>query len=135
METSDQVFSPQTHQNIKIPVICFTTENLTPSTSSWVSTCKAVREAMEEFSCFVAVYDKFDSELISEVFASLKVLFDLPVEAKLLSSNPDKPGFSYSGPRPDLPLHETLSIEDSTTIEAVKRFTNLMWPSGNDHFW
>ncbi|XP_027109430.1 probable 2-oxoglutarate-dependent dioxygenase AOP1.2 [Coffea eugenioides] len=135
MESNPQVYSPQTQQNNIVPVIYFTTENLNPGTGSWFSTCKAVREALEEFSCFVAVYDKVEPEFISDAFASFKELFNLPMETKLLNTIPDRPAFGYIRPRPETPVHETVGIEDSTTIEAVHSFANVIWPSGNDHFW
>ncbi|XP_071936840.1 deoxypodophyllotoxin synthase isoform X2 [Coffea arabica] len=135
METNNpQVCNSQTQKSKTIPVIYFTTENLNLGTSSWLSTCKAVREALEEFSCFIAVYDKAESECKIDVFASLKEFFNLPMETKLLNVHPDKSAFGYFGPKPNFPLLEAISIEDSTTIEAVQSFANLAWPSGNDHF-
>ncbi|CDP08608.1 unnamed protein product [Coffea canephora] len=134
MENNPQVYTPQTQQNNIVPVIYFTAENLNPGTGSWFSTCKAVSEALEEFSCFVAVYDKVEPEFISDAFASFKELFNLPMETKLLNTIPDRPAFGYIRPRPETPVHETVGIEDSTTIGAVQSFANVIWPSGNDHF-
>lgn len=134
MESIPQVLTSPTQKSNTIPVIHFTTENLNLGTSSWFSTCKAVREALEEFSCFIAVCDKAESECMSGAFASLKEFFNLPMEKKLLNLHPDKNASGYFGPKPDSPLLEAISIEDSTTIEAVQSFANLAWPSGNDHF-
>ena len=89
MDINPQVDSPQTQQNNSAPVIDCNTENLNPGTGTWFSTCKAVSEALEEFSCFVAVYDKVEPEFISDAFASFKELFNLPMETKLLNTNQD----------------------------------------------
>ncbi|XP_037491297.1 probable 2-oxoglutarate-dependent dioxygenase AOP1 [Jatropha curcas] len=44
--------------NSKLPVIDFASENLEAAgTSGWVSKCKDVLKALEEYGCFVAVYE------------------------------------------------------------------------------
>ena len=43
---------------IQITFIDFSKENLKPGTSSWLSTRNKVQSALEEYSCFEAVYDK-----------------------------------------------------------------------------
>ncbi|CAI9102428.1 OLC1v1000694C1 [Oldenlandia corymbosa var. corymbosa] len=122
----------------ELPVISFTGENLKPGTKSWRSTCKAVREAMEEFSSFIAVYDNDGKlggpgpELMRSVFSSMEEFFDLPKETKLINTS-QMPGFGYFGEISEN-LLETAGIGDSTNVEAVRRFSDLMWPSGNDKF-
>ncbi|CAI9102427.1 OLC1v1000693C1 [Oldenlandia corymbosa var. corymbosa] len=121
----------------KLPIINFTAENLTPGTENWRSTCKAVREAMEEFSSFIGVYDDDGElgprpELMRSVFSSLKELFDLPEETKSLNTS-ELPGFGYFGGM-WWQLIETVGIGDSTSLESVQSFTKLMWPSGNNNF-
>ncbi|KAL3537913.1 hypothetical protein ACH5RR_001279 [Cinchona calisaya] len=134
MEINDQIFVLQTKQKNSIPVIDFTKQSLNPGTSSWISTCKAVREAMEEYGCFIAFDNKVDFELRSAVFGFLEELFDLPVEKKMLNTS-NIPFFGYIGKMPNADqLYESMGIEDSTTIDAVQSFANLMWPSGNNQF-
>lgn len=138
METCSQsVFFPEEQHNNSIPVIDFTTQKLAPSTSYWVSTRKAVREAMEKYGYFVAVYNEVGSELKNAVFGLLKDLLDLPTETKSLNTS-DNPYFGYVGKVPGDhvdPPFESLGFGDSTTLEAVQSFAKLMWPSGNSNFW
>ncbi|TYJ13962.1 hypothetical protein E1A91_A10G085800v1 [Gossypium mustelinum] len=46
----------------------------------------------------------------------------------------EKPLNGYVGQIPKLPLHESLGIDNATSIEGTRFFTNLMWPQGNDRF-
>ncbi|PON89440.1 Oxoglutarate/iron-dependent dioxygenase [Trema orientale] len=119
----------------KIPTINLSKRNLISSTSSWLSTCDEVRQALEEYGCFVATYDKVSPQLHDSIFGEAKELFDLPTDVKMKNIS-DKPYFGYIGNHPLIPpLHESLGIANSTTLEAAQSFTNLMWPSsGNDHF-
>jgi isopenicillin N synthase-like dioxygenase len=118
----------------KLPVLDFSFENLKPGTSSWVSACKEVRLALEDYGCFVLVYNKVPSDLRNGVFGALKELFDLPTETKMQNKY-EKPLNGYVGQIPKLPLHESMGIDNATTQEGTQSFTNLMWPNGNDNFW
>ncbi|KAL3528816.1 hypothetical protein ACH5RR_008138 [Cinchona calisaya] len=60
-------------------------------------------------------------------------LFDLPIETKVLDTS-EYPGHGFLGQQPLVPLYETLGIENATTPHGVHKFTNLMWPNGNDSF-
>lgn len=117
----------------KLPVLDFSIENLKPGTSSWVSTCKEVCQALEDYGCFIVVYNKFPSEFRNEVFGALEELFDLPTEIKMQNKY-EKAVKGYVGQIPQLPLHESLGIDDPTTIEGTQFFTNQIWPNGNEHF-
>ncbi|KAF3450812.1 hypothetical protein FNV43_RR06901 [Rhamnella rubrinervis] len=120
----------------KLPVIDFSKEDLKPGTSSWFSISNDVRHALEQYGCFVAQFDKVSLQLHNSMFSELKELFDLPTETKVKNIS-DKPYFGYAGHSTTpyvAPLHESMGIENSTTLEAVQGFTNLMWPAGNDHF-
>ncbi|XP_059633894.1 probable 2-oxoglutarate-dependent dioxygenase AOP1 [Cornus florida] len=117
----------------KLPVIDFTKENLNPGTSSWFSACNDVQHALEEYGCFIAVYEKVSLELSNEIFCALEELFDLPSETKVLNTS-DKPYYGYFGQHPAAMLHESMGIGEATTLEAIQSFANVMWPSGNDHF-
>lgn len=118
----------------RLPVIDFCVGNLKPGTNSWLLSSKEVLNALEEYGCFVAVYDKVSSELDNTLFRQLEELFDLPTETKVQNTS-DKPYFGYIGQHPLIPLHESMGIDDATTHKGVESFTNLMWPTGNDHFW
>lgn len=120
----------------KIPTIDFSEGNLKPGTSSWFSVCNDVRRALEEYGCFVALYDKISQQHRTSMFSELKELFDLPTEIKMKNVS-DKPYFGYIGNHPSIPpLHESLGIENATTLEGVESFTNIIWPKrGNNHFW
>ncbi|GFY92690.1 2-oxoglutarate (2OG) and Fe(II)-dependent oxygenase superfamily protein [Actinidia rufa] len=119
----------------KLPVVDFTKEALKPGTSSWTLACENVRNALEEYGCFVAVYDKVSLDLDKAFFSSLVELFDLPTETKAQNIAPeDKPYFGYFGQVPLLPLYESMGIDEAPTLQGTQAFTNLMWPKGNAHF-
>ncbi|XP_047957399.1 probable 2-oxoglutarate-dependent dioxygenase AOP1 [Salvia hispanica] len=94
---------------------------------NWESVKIQVRQALEEFGCFEAIYDHIHLHLQKKVLDGLKQLFDLPLQVKLCNKA-QKPYHGYVGQIPSLPLYESLGIEDVTS------FTNLMWPEGNPSF-
>ncbi|KAF2323148.1 hypothetical protein GH714_033673 [Hevea brasiliensis] len=117
----------------KLPVLDFSKETLNPGTSCWLKACADVRQALEEYGCFAVEYKKLSPELRDGVFGVLKELFDLPTEVKM-QNKCQRPLISYIGHDSRIPLHESMGIEDAATLEAAKKFSNLMWPSGNDRF-
>lgn len=117
-----------------IPVIDLSNEDLKPGTKTWVSTCKEIRHALEEFGCFQAIYRKVSLDLHNQTFATAAELFELPTETKKKNTS-TKPYFDYFGQYSVIPLYESLGIDNPTTLESTQSFTNLMWPSGNDRFW
>ncbi|CAL5401291.1 unnamed protein product [Camellia sinensis] len=117
----------------KLPTVEFTGENLKPGKSSWIATCHEVRRALEEYGCFVAVYERVDLELDEAIFSELEELFDLPTETKVQNTS-DVPYFGYVGQLPDIPLYESMGISDPQTLQGTQTFTKLMWPAGNDKF-
>uniref|UniRef100_A0A2N9F458 Fe2OG dioxygenase domain-containing protein n=1 Tax=Fagus sylvatica TaxID=28930 RepID=A0A2N9F458_FAGSY len=115
----------------KIPVIDFSSEDLKPGTSSWLSTRKAVCHALEEQGCFVAeVGNKISLEHHNKIFGTIGELFELPTETKMQNTH-DKPYRGYINVRS---VHESMGIDNATSLEDTQKFTNLMWPNGNDHF-
>ncbi|KAK4364319.1 hypothetical protein RND71_015677 [Anisodus tanguticus] len=120
---------------LKLPLINLSNEYLKPDTTNWLSTCDEVRRALEEYGCFLAVYDSVQPELNNDIFHALEELFHLPTETKIRNTS-EKPFYGYYGQIPDIPLHESLGINigDAITTEGIQEFTNLMWPCGNDHF-
>ncbi|XP_065629088.1 probable inactive 2-oxoglutarate-dependent dioxygenase AOP2 [Quercus suber] len=92
-------------------------------------------QALEDYGCFVVVYDKAPLELRNEVFGALEELFDLPTETKMKNKYDQKPLNCYVGQIPKIPLHESMGIDNATTIEGTQIFTNMLWPNGNNRFW
>lgn len=132
-EERAQLAMPSQKQG-KIPVMDFCAANLKPGTDYWVSACDNVRQALEEYGCFEALYDEVSLELHNAVFDSLVELFTLPVQTKALNIS-DKPYHGYFGQNPFMPLNESMGIEDPQILNRTQAFTNLMWPSGNESFW
>ncbi|KAG8497066.1 hypothetical protein CXB51_008355 [Gossypium anomalum] len=118
---------------MKLPVISFSEENLKPGTNGWASACKDVRRALEEHGCFEAKFDKLPGQLHDAVFATAEELFQLPTEVKMRNTS-DVPFFGYFGQYKTVPLYESLAIDHPTSLDGTQRFTNLMWPAGNDRF-
>ncbi|KAB5574134.1 hypothetical protein DKX38_001328 [Salix brachista] len=117
----------------QLPTLDFTSEDLKPGTSCWIKACSDVRLALEEYGCFVVEYNKLPLEMRDEVFGVLKELFDLPTETKM-KNRYAKPLNGYVGQIAKLPLHESMGIDNATSIAATQNFTDLMWPDGNDRF-
>ncbi|KAL3511832.1 hypothetical protein ACH5RR_024549 [Cinchona calisaya] len=116
-----------------LPVIDFTNKNLDPNSNSWLSTREDVVRALEDYGCFIAIYDKFSSDLHQAIFHASEELFDLPQEIKVLNTS-DTPSHGYVGQEPIIPLYEGFGVENATTLQGVQKFTNLLWPNGNDTF-
>ncbi|XP_021817970.1 2-oxoglutarate-dependent dioxygenase AOP2-like [Prunus avium] len=117
----------------KLPVLDFSKEALKPGTNSWLLACKDVRQALEEFGCFVVLYDKISPEFRNAFLGALQELFDLSTQTKMTNKY-EKPLNGYVGQIPKLPLHESLGIDNATNLEETQKFTKLMWPGGNDKF-
>ena len=120
--------------NIRLPVINLTEEILRSGKDSWTEARNIVTRAFEEYGCFIAVHDKYPSEVSDSLFSELQDLFNLPLEIKVQNTS-QTPLSGYARPRPYLPLYESTSIEDAINLEAVQKFTNQMWPSKNNHIW
>ncbi|CAI9099272.1 OLC1v1036060C1 [Oldenlandia corymbosa var. corymbosa] len=119
---------------VKLPVIDFSEEAVNPGTNSWFSACKEIKDAFEDHTSFIIHYPTIKKEVNDAIFLASEELFDLPIERKLKNkSNPDKL-FGYIGQIPQNPTFEGMVIEDATSQESLDKFTNLMWPSGNDRF-
>lgn len=118
----------------RIPVIDFSEKGgLRPQTEPWHRTTKMVKLALEEYGCFVALYDEVSQDLRRRVFHEMEGLFDLPADVKAQNVS-DKPYHGYGGHHPLIPLLEGTGIDNATSLDSVQTFTNLMWPMGNDRF-
>lgn len=118
----------------QLPLIDFTNQNLKPGTDTWLSTCHDVRSALEDHGGFMALYDKAGSDIYNPVYSSMENFFNLSIETKRKKTT-EKPIFSYSGQLSRIPLYESVGIMNPLCIEDCQKFTNIMWPQGNDHFW
>nr|XP_043608161.1 2-oxoglutarate-dependent dioxygenase AOP2-like [Erigeron canadensis] len=116
-----------------LPVIDLSVKNLNFTSSSHVTTCDEVVRALEEYGCFVAIYDGVSQELHDAIFRASQELFDLPIEVKVLNTS-DTPMHGYVGQIPANPLYEGLGIENATTKEGVENFTKTICPVGNESF-
>ncbi|KAL2320700.1 hypothetical protein Fmac_029669 [Flemingia macrophylla] len=119
--------------HLSLPVIDFSDENLKAGTDTWLSACDVVRGALEDHGGFLALYDKVDPLLYDSIFSAMEQLFDLPLEAKMQHTT-DKPIYSYAGQRPDIPLYESMAIDNPLNAEDCHTYTTTMWPQGNNHF-
>lgn len=121
----------QQQQSSNVPVLDFTNiADLKPGTSSWLSACSRVREALEEYSCFVVSYDEISQELKEDVYGGMKELFDLPVETKK-GYNVGRSGLGYFLSARD-PLFESMTVQDTNNVETAEDFINSMLPSSSD---
>lgn len=75
---------------LQLPVINFSKQDLKPGSQEWDLLKSQVRQALEEYGCFEALFDKASLELRNAVFEGLEELFDLPLQAKMLNVS-DKP--------------------------------------------
>ncbi|KAG2403354.1 2-oxoglutarate-dependent dioxygenase [Vigna angularis] len=117
----------------ELPVVDFTKQNLKDSTHTWLSTCQVVRSALEDHGGFLALYDNISSETYDSVYSEMKKFFDLPTETKRRKTT-DKPIFSYSGQRPQIPLYESAGIMNPLSFQDCQKYTHVMWPQGNHAF-
>lgn len=117
----------------KLPIIDFTMENLKPGTNSWSKARKEAVGALEEYGCFVSLYDKVSLKIHDDVFQALEELFHLPTQKKVQNKS-SKPLYGYVGQIPFIPLYESMGIDSANTLEGIQNFTNFMWPNGNNAF-
>ncbi|KAL6200209.1 hypothetical protein ACLB2K_029991 [Fragaria x ananassa] len=117
----------------ELPTIDFSLQDLKPGSSSWAKTCKQVRYALEEYGCFVALYQQVSPQMIDNIFGHSKDLFELPLETKVKNTSKE-PYRGYIGPIPFMPHYEGMGIENVTCPQATQKFRDLMWPNGKTEF-
>ncbi|CAJ2669478.1 unnamed protein product [Trifolium pratense] len=113
----------------KLPVIDFTNINL--ANKELVKS--QIYDALVEYGCFEATFDKIPLDLRKAIFGSLEELFDLPLEKKQVNVCKMKHQ-GYVGQSPYVPLFESLSIDYPNDFERVNTITNIRWPQGNLNF-
>ncbi|KAA3479385.1 2'-deoxymugineic-acid 2'-dioxygenase [Gossypium australe] len=104
-----------------LPILDFSNAELKPGTDSWLVACKKVTHALEQYGCFIIEYDKFPLQLHNQVFSLLEELFLLPTETKM-KNRYEKPLNGYVGQIPKLPLHESLGIDNATSVEGTREY-------------
>ncbi|KAG6584273.1 putative 2-oxoglutarate-dependent dioxygenase AOP1.2, partial [Cucurbita argyrosperma subsp. sororia] len=113
----------------ELPVVRFSSHNLQSGGRKWGSTREKVREALEEYGCFVALYDSVSMEASSlKMMEAMKEVFEVPLERKVQNVS-EKPFHGYFGQNPLMPIHESMGIEDPLLPSNIQSFSNLMWPS------
>ncbi|KAK2359929.1 2-oxoglutarate (2OG) and Fe(II)-dependent oxygenase superfamily protein [Trifolium repens] len=113
----------------KLPVIDFTNINL----ANREIVKSQIYEALVEYGCFEATFDKIPLELRKAIFGSIEEVFDLPLEKKLVNVCKMKHQ-EYFGQSPMVPLFESLGIDYANNFERVKSITDIWWPEGNLNF-
>lgn len=125
------------HEEAQVPPILeFSRECLVLKQGSeeWKGMSEKVREACEEYGCFILVQDDIlPLNVQEEMLKAMQSLFDLPRETKEKHIVP-KPFRSYRGNCSHSPLTESFGIDDAFHLETSQAFTNVMWPQGNPTF-
>ncbi|MCD9645552.1 hypothetical protein HAX54_034550 [Datura stramonium] len=118
---------------MKVPTIDLCKAELKPGSVQWDSTKSQVVQALQEYGCFEAIYDKLPNETREAMFCSSKEIFEFPLEIKMKNLS-KKPFNGYLGQLPTLPLYESVCIDDLLQPASVETFANIFWPHGNHHF-
>ncbi|XP_055831365.1 probable 2-oxoglutarate-dependent dioxygenase AOP1 [Solanum dulcamara] len=120
-------------ENMKLPIIDFSHEDLKPGTHVWNQVKSQVHKALVEYGCFEASFDKIPIHLRKSIFESLQELFDLPLQTKLRNIS-KKPFHGYVGQYAQVPLYESMGIDDANIPHKAEKFTQILWPQGNPTF-
>ncbi|KAJ4821757.1 hypothetical protein Tsubulata_050033 [Turnera subulata] len=102
-------------------------------TTEWNSVKSQVQEALEEFGCFKALFNKIPQDQLQATYKAVEELFDLPVQTKMLNYS-SYPTHGYLGRLPAAPLYESLGFENAIIPEEAEKLTNILWPQGNPKF-
>ncbi|KAL3745047.1 hypothetical protein ACJRO7_014195 [Eucalyptus globulus] len=103
-------------------------------TGRWDSLQSEVRQALEEFGCFEALYDKMTLELHNDVLQELKELLQLPTYVKRRFDVPDKPHVGYFANPTLAPIYEAFGVGYAPNSGSIEILVDLMWPNGNTTF-
>ncbi|KAK6796951.1 hypothetical protein RDI58_004652 [Solanum bulbocastanum] len=118
-------------KSVKVPTIDFSNhQELKPNTPLWESTKIQVFEALQEYGCFEAIYDKVPNNVREDMFGISKEIFEFPLETKLKNIS-EKPIYGYMGMIPQLPLYESLCIPDLLNPQSLETFANIFLPQGH----
>ncbi|CAH1420647.1 unnamed protein product [Lactuca virosa] len=118
----------------QLPVVNFSELNIQNSGDLiWYSAKTVALQALQEYGCFEASFDKISPDLQNSVFHELEQLFDLPLETKQKNTS-DRDFHGYIGQIAFMPLYESMGIDAPYVLEKVDNFTSLMWSQGNPKF-
>lgn len=123
----------ETSSDKQLPCIDFSAQGFEPGTREWDSVRDQVRQALEEFGCFEATFQKVPLHTRKAMLDALEQLFDLPLQTKQRNVS-KKPYHGYVA-HPMVPLYESMGIEDPTMYPQVETLSNVFWPHGNPSFW
>jgi isopenicillin N synthase-like dioxygenase len=118
---------------LKLPIIDFSNLGQNPGAAEWDLVKLQVRKALEEYGCFEALFDKIPAESRKAIFGAVEELFDLPLQTKMRNAS-KKPYHGYVGQYPQVPLFESMGIDDANIAEEVESLTTILWPQGNQSF-
>ena len=118
---------------LKLPVIDFNNLDLESKSPKWDEVKSQVHKALEECGCFEALFDKVPLDIRKSLLVFLKELFDLPLQTKLRNVS-KKPFHGYVGQYPQVPLFESMGIDDADVLEKVESLENTLWPEGYPSF-
>ncbi|GLJ12213.1 hypothetical protein SUGI_0186710 [Cryptomeria japonica] len=96
---------------------------------------QTLREACQELGCFRIVNHGISPDLLLKADQACREVFKLSTETKIKNVSP-VPYAGYIGGIAGVPFYESLGIALSITrdAQAIKDFTHLMWPQGNQNF-
>ncbi|WCJ40729.1 2-oxoglutarate (2OG) and Fe(II)-dependent oxygenase superfamily protein [Euphorbia peplus] len=117
----------------RIPVVELSGEKLKVGSDSWNSGREEVRKALEEYGCFELIYNKYTIENHNAILEAMEQLFNVPDEIKTKLVHPSY-AHGYSGKSSVLPISESARIVNATNKQECQKFTDFMWPHGNQHF-
>ncbi|CAN6570627.1 unnamed protein product [Malus baccata var. baccata] len=118
---------------LRLPIIDFSKPDLNQGTKEWDLVRAQVHNALEEYGCFEALFNKVPSDIRKSTIESMEELFDLPLQTKLQNVS-KKPYHGYVGQYPMVPLYESMGFDDANVYEQVESLTNTLWPQGNPRF-
>ncbi|XVF74658.1 hypothetical protein PTKIN_Ptkin13bG0128900 [Pterospermum kingtungense] len=116
----------------KLPVIDFSKQYLIrPGTPEWDSVKVQVRQALQEYGCFEASFDKV-LEVRKALFGATQEVFDLPLQTKQRYAF-ERLLTGYYAPTGS--QVESMFISEAINVENIEqRMTNILWPQGNTSF-
>ncbi|KAE8705119.1 putative 2-oxoglutarate (2OG) and Fe(II)-dependent oxygenase superfamily protein [Hibiscus syriacus] len=94
---------------------------------------RQVEQALQEFGCFEALFDKIPLETRKTIFGGVEELFDLPLEIKTRHVS-KIPFHGYVGQHPKIPLYESISFDNAHLLGNVEAQSRTFWPQGQTSF-
>ncbi|XP_048323388.1 probable 2-oxoglutarate-dependent dioxygenase AOP1.2 [Ziziphus jujuba] len=118
----------------KLPLIDFSKPGLNPGTPEWDSARDQVKQALAQYGCFEAFFDKVPPETRKAILDATEELYDLPSEIKRKNIY-ETPFPGYFGNHILTPLFESMAILDAVKLSDIESFINVYYPEGNSSLW